>query len=473
MKETDLTALAAEVYANAANEIDGALVGKSAESLPLGSVDFPQLSEDEIMAVLGRKWRQHLDALKSLVDLYQYITSNKAVTVLALSCKSKRLLAIYSNHRQVSRVLFAACRVGLIKAVDNTYHFGGPGRCFAKKYAWNKAAQATLKALFAKYQITGLAAPVDNPLLLGFGNDASQLEADFAESPFRFKFAAKTRLANVSDSLVLYGLSKNYPQLADYAAKVADINAKLPADEQVTFTPTITRNRKGDIVTKIGIRATNPLVSLPKEETESGAITRADMLADKLGNWTEIDVKSSVPRVTYLLNYGTWQDADFDFYAAILGRPFRSSQERKEIKHIFMPLYFETSAKSIAHHLSIKHQADAFTKQFGKAALVRTIDAARNAVTVALGRSWGSEIFLHESCIYLDAFAALLRRGYRVIQVYDAFFIQGRLDAAEVAEVQYCIQTAAEDYYKRYICKADADATGEESDANAEAQAVA
>ena len=137
-----------------------------------------------------------------------------------------------------------------------------------------------------------------------------------------------------------------------------------------------------------------------------------------------------------------------------------------------MPLYFETSAKAIAHHLSIKHQADAFTTQHGKAALVRTIDAARNAVTVALGRSWGSEIFLHESCIYLDAFAALLRRGYRVIQVYDAFFLQGNLSAAEVAEVQWVIKSCAEDYYKRYICKADANATGEESD-ETDAEAVA
>ncbi len=122
MKDINLSALAAEVYATKDNQIDGALIGKDAESMPLGSIDFPKLNESEIIGILGRKWRGHLDCLKSLVDLYQYLTSNKAITILHISGRSKRLIAIYKSQREISRVLVAAVRVGLLDIPHFSHH---------------------------------------------------------------------------------------------------------------------------------------------------------------------------------------------------------------------------------------------------------------------------------------------------------------------------------------------------------------
>jgi len=38
------------------------------------------------------------------------------------------------------------------------------------------------------------------------------------------------------------------------------------------------------------------------------------------------------------------------------------------------------------------------------------------------GRLFDSEIFLHESCIYIDVLYALLEDGFFVWQCYDAFY---------------------------------------------------
>ena len=279
-------------------------------------------------------------------------------------------------------------------------------------------------------------------------------------------------MANTSDALALYGLNKTYPQLAEYAAKVAAINAALPIDERIQFKPTITRNAHGDMITKLGIRATNSLVSLPKDGSadDLNPITRAEMLMAKFGGeWTEVDVKSSVPRVTYLLNHGAWLDNDLDLYAAMYGKRFDSSTLRTQYKYFFMRLYFGNSEKQIAHQLRLTHQTDNFVKTHGKRAAIDTIGNARDSMIAAIGRSYGSEIFLHESCIYLDVFAALVKRGFRLIQIYDGFFLKGILSEEETAEIHNIIKQCAEAYYSRHI----APLRGLEVEARAKALRVA
>ena len=46
----------------------------------------------------------------------------------------------------------------------------------------------------------------------------------------------------------------------------------------------------------------------------------------------------------------------------------------------------------------------------------------------AIGFSYRSEIFLHESCIYAQVAHKLRTMGYKVFQVYDGFFTDKPLD---------------------------------------------
>jgi hypothetical protein len=453
MKQNELLAeMLGEVWQGRHNALDGKIVKQDGrKALALGSVDFPSLDGEAMKEALGRKWRNHLPALKTLVECYQYITSTKDISIVSISCTAKHLTQIYKSPREVCRVLDAAQRVGLLKCLEETYHFGAFSP-YPKEYAYNKQAQAVLKQLFAAYDVEGLPMPQ--------GEEAEAIKADatleeaYRNSPYKFRFSSKTRMANTSDALALYGLNKTYPQLAEYAAKVAAINANLPPDERIMFQPTITRNAKGDMITKLGIRATNSLVSLPKDgsATDMDPYTRAEMLQAKFGEeWTEVDVKSSVPRVNYLLNHGEWLENGIDLYERMYGKPFESLTMRTQYKYFFMRLYFGSSEKQIAHQLRLTHQTDRFVKAHGRRAAIDTIGMARNGMIAAIGKSYGSEIFLHESCIYIDVFSALIERGYRVIQIYDGFFIKGILSEEEQTEIHSIIKACAEAYYTRHI----------------------
>ena len=472
MKQNELLAeMLGEVWQGRHNALDGKICKQDGrKALAAGSVDFASLDAEAMKEALGRKWKKHLPALKTFVECYQYITSTKDISIVSISCTAKHLTQIYKSPREVSRVLEVAQKVGLIKCMEDTYHFGAFSP-YPKEYAYNKAAQAVLKQLFADYAVEGLPVPQGEECEVK-AEEAATLEEAYRNSPYKFRFASKTRMANTSDALALYGLQKTYPQLAEYAAKVEALNANLPPDERIMFTPTITRNARGDMITKLGIRATNSLVSLPKDgsATDMDPFTRAEMLMAKFGeDWTEVDVKSSVPRVNYLLTHGAWLDNDLDLYAAMYGKSFDSASLRTQYKYFFMRLYFSNSERQIAHQLRLTHQTDNFVKAHGRRAAIDTIGNARNGMIAAIGKSYGSEIFLHESCIYIDVFAALIERGYRLIQIYDGFFIKGILGEAETAEIHSIIKECAEAYYTRFI----APLRGLEVEARAKALRVA
>ena len=98
-------------------------------------------------------------------------------------------------------------------------------------------------------------------------------------------------------------LYENYPALKEYQEKADLINDVFYTDDvdrQIQFVPTFTWGKGNKRITKIGIRATNCLVSAKKEDDEN-KLTRKDVL-DKYGLKYEFDVKSSVPRLTYLLS---------------------------------------------------------------------------------------------------------------------------------------------------------------------------
>ena len=45
----------------------------------------------------------------------------------------------------------------------------------------------------------------------------------------------------------------------------------------------------------------------------------------------------------------------------------------------------------------------------------------------------------------------MVKRGFRLIQIYDGFFLKGILSEEETAEIHSIIKSCAEAYYTRYI----------------------
>jgi hypothetical protein len=55
---------------------------------------------------------------------------------------------------------------------------------------------------------------------------------------------------------------------------------------------------------------------------------------------------------------------------------------------------------------------------------------------------YDSEIFFHESCIYMRVLKALLEKGYNVLQIYDGFYID-----KECKEIEEIVKSKALEYY--------------------------
>ena len=66
----------------------------------------------------------------------------------------------------------------------------------------------------------------------------------------------------------------------------------------------------------------------------------------------------------------------------------------------------------------------------------------------AIGFSYRSEIFLHESCIYAQVAHKLRTMGYKVFQVYDGFFTDKPLDRTTFNNI---VKSEALSYYYKYI----------------------
>lgn len=75
-------------------------------------------------------------------------------------------------------------------------------------------------------------------------------------------------------------------------------------------------------------------------------------------------------------------------------------------------------------------------------------------MTTVIGQTYDSEIFLHESCIYMDLQKELLERGFDVTVVYDGFYVGKREGFTEADLSDLCcqiLQEKSKQYMERYI----------------------
>ena len=423
-------------------------------------ISFEDISEEDTIKKLGRKKFWNLTLLKPFVDILKYKTQTKTISILSLSCNSKFWKMVYKNHRYVSRLFQLAQEVQLIKCVDSTYRFNTKRSNRSKMYAWNKKQEKVLLSLFKKYSITDKfiqsLSSINYSYLISivdtFGKDNKKQELVEAKRRFNIRIAQRTCLP-LSDEIIAAAINERYPQYMAMCKTIAEDNAMKPIDEMDYANLNIKRDKNNNAIS-ISIRNTNQYcpskVKLTDEEKKSGKLSIRDgILMKKFGAVYENDVKSSIYRITYLLNNGVWLDNSIDLYERIFGAKFESKEDRKIFKAPFcMQLYFNTSSKSMKAHIEYKKSK---TKMWNKLNYGYTIiEKARDNMFKAIGKSWHSEIFLHESCIYTQVAHRLRLLGYKVIQIYDGFFTDRYLDNSEFNRI---VKEEAMRYYKTYINK--------------------
>ena len=401
------------------------------------------MTEDDLQCCLGQRWRVLLGNLGSIVDIYQSVVTKKRYLPYVISSHSKRLNQVFNTHQTVSNVISLAVRVGLLYVAfeDASYTKG-----LAKEYYYNKEMERVIKQLLAKYNIK---------CNRDITNLTEHKTVNLNTSKYVIRFSSKLRIKDMTEEEALEYLNSTYNDLSYYQNLFDTMKSTYQKDrpeQQIKFVPTITRSKSG-YITKIGIRATSAICNLKVHlngNTEYKGILRDEYL-DSIygkGNWFENDVKSSVPRVAYLMKTGEWLDQSIDVYELIF-KKFESAQERQVYKNFFMKLYFDREGQLFNHN---KQWITDSIAKFGKGKCEKILKDAKKKVVAILGESLDSEIFYHESCIYGTFVNFLRSQGIEVVQIYDAFFSN-----VDTSVYNWKLKEIAEEYYNHIKSKQRAD----------------
>jgi len=421
-------------------------------------------NEAWVIKTLGRKWKSNIANLMSFIDIYKYITYNPEnhdgyVNPIAISQTSELLTDLFGNHQNVSNVIKLAKKVELLKVVDDNYQFNAyyeEMNC-SKRYILNKDIQDIIinisnnnKIIYKKYKISNI---IYNSANIRDLTENSELFD-------KVRIYSDVRIANPYgddrredfETRINILLEQKYPQLVVLKEEANWINEQpfyLEHPElQVRVKPHFKYSR-GGLISKIGLRATNRIVSMKEHENgkDSGKIWRKDYLKKIFGkDYQSFDIKASIYQLTHALNTNVWLDNKVDMYAEIYGDKFETKELRDKFKSLCMPLYFDKSDRKAVHHLSEKTGLD-------KEAIYQTVVRLRTNMLNALGgRTYDSEIFLHESVIYNHVTMELIKFGWNIVQVYDGFYGKNKEPSRSLEkDISMIIDSYIYQYITKYI----------------------
>lgn len=240
-----------------------------------------------------------------------------------------------------------------------------------------------------------------------------------------------------------------------------------------------------------------------KTNTKEDMQKRDEYLRKTLGGteFEHYDVKSSVPTVTRLVLFGEWEEKDG--YIDLIEK-YGLQITRDDFKTVYLSSFFTPSAEEMKNHLyyqfskkcdpclffsyhgskRVKTKPNEIAESFNNlakgnwhaAGATRTksdfnkfakifqlsanyliieseIEKLKNIIeksfdVIAENRLPGTEVFFHESCIYLDVIDKLLTMGINVAQVYDCFYFKKGEMPENMKEI---IKECAMNYYNTWI----------------------
>ena len=418
---------------------------------------FLNPTKERIVELLKRKYVAKLKTLKPFVDVMKYKTSSKGVSICPLSSNSKKWNLLYGSQRQVARVLQYAKEIGLLYCVSESYS-NKLGYC--KEYAYDKRVEKKLIELFNDYHISHNSKSYNKSYVISiidkFKKDKEQWELyEEYMKKSKIRIVQQTRIA-LDEGHIIMGLSEMYPQYIEMLETIDEDNSSMELIDYDYAIPTF-KFDKDKNATRIGIRKTNAYCNLKVRGYEDShswenlsekekCRIRDVVISRRLGGVYENDVKSSIYRITYLLNNGEWLDREIDLYPRMAGFEFKSNEERNLFKSpLAMKLYFSSS---IDKAISTSIYNSTSTKElFKKLNAKDVLQEARDNMLNVIGSSYRSEIFLHESCIYTQVAHKIRQMGYRLIQIYDGFFTNKPLDEKVFDEI---VKDCAMEYYRKW-----------------------
>ncbi len=386
---------------------------------------LPEFIVNESKANGGEtKLKNKLSKVLAFIDSVKHKRFKTGCTVMPISVTNKENLAIWSNEKGVSRAIDYMMEIGLISIENDKYQFGAyyEKDNKSKTYRYYKENEDKLKEYCKAHDIQKYV--VKNKVY----NTSEIKNVHTGIDKTKVRFASRLKLikplelsrAKFEKQLTLC-LYDNYPALRFHIIKANEINEKYYKDYpefRIRFQPNFSWSNDGLYVNGIGIRATNSLTNLKKEN-------RKEVLKE-YGFLLEKDINASVPRMTLSLNSGHWIDESQDMYELIYRviepTGMFTKEKREAIKKLHMRAYFDSGDKSVGHHTWLSMYQDGILRDD----VCDKMTEFRNALIEAEGgKLYGSEIFYVESCVYLMTLYDLLSAGHKVWQVYDCFYSTG------------------------------------------------
>ena len=376
------------------------------------------------------KLRNKLGKVLAFINSMKYIRIKEGCTLMPISVTNKENLAIWGNEMGVSRGIAYMIEIGLISIENDKYQFGAyyEKDNKSKTYRYYKENEDKIKKYCEDHGIEMFV--VKNKVYNT--SELKKLHKGIDKSKVRF--ASRLKLikpielsrAEFEKQLTLC-LYENYPALRFHIVKANEINEKYYKDYpefRIRFQPKFKWSDDGLYVSGIGIRATNSLTNLKKEN-------RKEVLKE-YGFILEKDINASVPRMTLSLNSDHWIDESEDMYELIYRviepAGLFTKEKREAIKKLHMRAYFDSGDKSVGHHTWLTMEQDGIERED----VCDKMSEFRNAIISAEGgKLYGSDIFYVESCVYLMTLYDLLSAGHKVWQVYDCFYSTGARDWKE------------------------------------------
>ena len=431
--------------------------------------NYPK-TEDELVSCLGRKWKVILPMLYKLASNLRYCPRTRIRTV-ELGLNSQFMLSMYGYPQKAQRMINLAMKIGMIALVDMTYNYHGKEHR-SRRFAVNREVvdlvlKAELKVPVCAnvlFNVTNTTNNTTNYMHTTTDIIKESKETYTIKDPSKLleiSIDSERRdmgLCDIPDDILIAALLQRYPQIVRYRELSEAINDYYGEDSVFKLRVRPSVERHGMQYVTFRFRASSPFCSVVKasrRKPECCDLCREEILEEKFGIYTRYDVKSSIYRVTWMLNNGgRWPEEDIDFYGVIYGGKFSSEFARDNFKMFCQLVYFNCNDRKCLNAVrnAVKEGRLAIPEEYGDTKILEMIADARESMYDAIGEGYGSEIFLHESFIYMDVLYRLLTMGYDVIEVYDCFYVKG--ECPELPSLCRClIETSAREYYDLYVSK--------------------
>lgn len=421
--------------------------------------NYPK-TEEELKEVLGRKWRSNILELSKLVWFYRHYP-RKVIRAVTCSSNSKRLIEKFGYQKKVNRTIKDALSCGLFTLVSNNYRFNHGDNNIAMRYVINREVMKQVMKLVNIANVSIIGGEEENRVrenkIINVKGIEMSKESIKKIDLAKICISSKKRpdLNMYDDAHLANALACRYPQIEWAQHSLEEINEKFDfkgSNMEIKFEPNI---KRGNNCTKFSMRYTSEFMGYPKDERPDWVQSYFDAAIKENTEWFEYDVNASIFRVTYLLNNGVWPDYSGDLYEYWYGEKFESREARKAFKDACNMVYFNKTAKGALKSFLNKYEvSDGSVDEEYFCELKKRIEST-------IGKSYDSEIFLHESCIYISTLKSMRDLGIRAIPVYDCFYVSKTSDNSITGAkntftvykqyIKDYIKGEAESYWKQFI----------------------